>query len=135
MDRGSQSRDHSLANILWRLIWVIWTFYKILRNPAPRKMPAFLAVGLNPKWPPTPFCLEIKPEPLESGISTLFQLSLPLGLWFWYQFYAKRPFIPNNQRWPPSTSWKVELKSYHLCTINTNVIVSVVNLLLRQYLL
>jgi len=50
---------------------------------------------------------DFEPEQLESSISTLVPPSQPLGLWYWHEFDANRPYRSNYQRWPPSTSWKV----------------------------
>ena len=53
--------------------------------------------------------LNVEPEHLESSIRTLFPLSQPLELWLYHQFDDKRPFSEINPRWPPSTSWKINV--------------------------
>ena len=112
MGPGPQSRHHSLANILWQVIWVVWTVYKKMRNPAPRKnCRHFLLEGLIHYGRQRHF-LEIKcwtREHLESSIITFFPPSQPLELWLYHQFDDKRQFRQINPRWPPSTSWKINV--------------------------
>ena len=79
-----------------------------LRNPAhSKKCRHFLLEGLIQNG--RQLNLNFEPEQLESSISTPFPLSQPLGLWNWHECDAKIPFRPNYPRWPPSTSWKVNV--------------------------
>ena len=96
---GPQSRDHSLANILWRLIWVLWTYYKNMRKCRQSLLEGVIQNGCQRYF----FLkLNVHPEQLESRIITLFPLSQPLGLGLTLNYHLDQ----KHTRWPPSTSWK-----------------------------
>ena len=82
-----------------------------MRNPGPRKnCRHFLLEGLI-HYGRQRHVLEIKCWTRAPRIKykNTFPLSQRLELWLYHQCDDKRPFRQINPRWPPSTSWKINV--------------------------